>query len=902
MCHLKTITVASAIFLSVFFGVEATSSPRKVADRVVDSHEQFWQRIQKDPVEGTYTSRRLFRYALALGEADRQLDRLNRVFELAERMQQRNPDKPGYGNFYWYSNRPEVKDRNAVDFCMESATVLWLRHREKLDEKARERLRELMEYAVEGCLRHRVGATYTNIALMNAGNLIRLGEGLDRPDVAKEGYERFKNFGWYTWQHGLHEFASATYYRVDMTTLQLIARFSQRQTARNQARALLKLMWTDVAANWFPPATRLAGPNSRTYDFLYNRGGIRRLLNLRGWSEPDPNTTDLLAAYGRWTPDHETLAFRNRYPRLVRASWGRADREARTHMVHQDVTLGSSGAQYHAMDVPMTVDLPGGAERVRGYFIPDGRNDPYGLNPYDIGSGHEKARHLRPFWTAAQRRDDALGVCVYRLDAKERQELKTLKSHFVLPRGIDGAWLGEQRVLPRGNNTFSTRRLRLRPGRSLVLREGSAAVGIRVPVARREDGSSAPVRFVDRSLTVEAESGDVHGSFQVKKDKQGARGGAYVDSGPANGGVRITLNVQEAGTYPLWGRVIAPDGKSNSFHVRITQGDKTILPRSTWHIGPTESWRLRSLEPNRNEGPVHLPEGKVTVELMGREDGTLIDSLRVGDPRAVRLSVDHTAGRRTEPGAVGLWVRVGSGLEDEQAFRRWRRTFREADLTKEVSDKELNIRAPGTDGTVEVNVEQPWKKSGRVALTPLPSTSVLSINGEDVGRDILASVPRFKRMEQAATPPDPFPVKPNDGTTIEVEKGGIVPAFNVEKDGDAFGGRCVTAGSVGAVKIPLDVRKAGDYYLWGRVLAPDGKTDSFYLRIRKDQETLVSRHAWHTGRSKEWRWSPVKLRNREPARRIHLPEGEVMLELLARENGTRIDRIFLSPDPDAGPK
>lgn len=900
--HRTACIAALLVFLSAV-AAGAAPSPEGVARKEVEGQEHFWKSIASDPVEEQYTSRELFHYALALCEADMHLGRLDRLFELGAWMQQRDPDEPGYGNFYWYSDRPEVKDRNAVEFCMEPATILWIRHRDKLDDAARDSLREIMNYAVEGCLDHRVGSTYTNIALMNAGNLIRLGEALDRPEVAQTGYQRLENFGWYTLQCGIHEYVSSTYYAVDMTTLQLIARFSERKSARRQARALLELLWTDVTASWYGPAGRLAGPNSRTYDFLYNEGGVERLIRMRGWLDAGSGgPRSLLASYGRWSPDEETLSARSRYPRLVQASWGRAARETRTHMVHEDVTLGSAGAQYHAMDVPLTVDLPGSPRRVRGYFRPDGRDDPFGMKRYDIGSGHMKARHLRPFWTAAQRRNDAVGVCIYRLRGRKREELETLKSHFVLPADVDGMWLGDRRVRPRSEGVISSRRLTLDSGQALVLRQGTAAVGVRVPVARREDGNRAPIRFIDNSSSVEAESGTASGSFRVKSDPA-AGGDRYVDSGDGDGRLSIRLKVREAGTYPVWGRTLAPNGKSNSFFVRIRHDGETVLQRATWHVDRSSSWRWTRMKLGDEGGQssLELPAGTVTLELLGREGGTRIDSLRFGGPPAVRLTVDHTAEERTEPGAVGLWVRIGSGLESDEEFREWRRAFRRAEPDKKVSNSRLSLSAPGDDGPVGVDVRQPWKQSARVKLTPPPSNPVLGINGTDVGREILQSVPPFSKRPDAGTMPEPFEVEPEAGTAIEAEDGAVLVPFRVEKDEDASGGRCVTAASAGAIRIPLQVPREDDYYLWGRVLAPSGTTDSFYVRVKKGQRTLVPRHAWHTGRGKTWRWSRVELRDREPPRRIHLPRGEVTLELLPRESGTGIDALWITSSPDATP-
>jgi hypothetical protein len=45
----------------------------------------------------------------------------------------------------------------------------------------------------------------------------------------------------------------------------------------------------------------------------------------------------------------------------------------------------------------------------------------------------------------------------------------------------------------------------------------------------------------------------------------------------------------------------------------------------------------------------------------------------------------------------------------------------------------------------------------------------------------------------------------------------------------------------------LNVAEAGKYYLWGRVLAPDPQTDSFYLKVSTAARTLVPQSDWHTG-------------------------------------------------------
>jgi hypothetical protein len=745
-----------------------------IASRAVADSSDFWSRIKQDPVDGQYTSRRLFLYALGLCEAGEHLDRLPRLFELAERLQQRNPEKDGYGNFYWYSNRPEVKDRNAVDFCMEPATLIWLRHRDRLSQTARDRLRELMKYGIEGCLRHQVGPSYTNIALMNAGNLIRLGEALDRPDVADEGYERLRTFSLYTWHAGVHEYVSATYYRVDLSDLMLIERFAKRESGRQQARALLKLFWTDIALNWFGPAERLAGTNSRTYDYLHNSGGIGQAIDMWGWGEGSADDLhDLLLALGDWSPSPRIMQKRTRYPRTVSQSWGPQARQWRTHRLYRNITLSTSGAHYYAMDTPLTVDLPR-ADQVRGYFIPDGRNDPYGKKEYDIGSGHTKARHLRPTWAGAQRNNNALGVALYHLrHPQERDEVQTVKSHFVLPRDVQEVWLGDRRLK---FDDASPARYPLQRGKPLVLRQGDAVVGIRFVLARKEDGSAASVVLVDD----------------------------------------------------------------------------------------------------------------------GQEYG------------AMRLTADHTASKRERVGAVGIWVRIAHDLHDREAFNQWRKQFAQAKVKKKVSQDSLSLAVPGEAGPTGVTIDQPWSNPKGIALTPAPEQAILALNGKSIGQDLLSDAPLFQKVKKDIAMPEPVRIPAGASQHIEAERAGMSAwTFQVEEDKAASQGQYVTTaigGDAGALRYPLQIEEAGTYYIWGRVLAPTGTTDSFYVRALQDDRAVVSQGAWHTGRDEDWRWRRIKRRGHENPAQFNLPKGRVQLQLRGRENGTRIDRLFITSDPSAKPQ
>jgi hypothetical protein len=482
------------LIASQLYGLDRSEYKAQALRVALRAADRTFQSIDTPP--DTLSSREIFTAALACCEAGTNLNRLEKLFATAEQMQERNPTNRFYGNFRWSWGHDGVLDANAVDFCMQTAAMIWLHHRDQLPPGARVRLERLMRLGLEGLRRHRVSEHYTNIALMNAGDLILLGEALAGPEFAREGYARLDRFLLAMAECGTHEYNSPTYYGVDLDDLLLIEAFCKEERGRVQARMLLEYFWTDIALNWFPAASKMAGTRSRDYDYLRGLGGLDQHLLAAGWlpasSQLQPN--NLLSTYGRWEPPVGLRSLADAgFPRYIQQVWGAEPWHARTHYVARDVTLGVSGAGYGGrMDLPLTVDLPGPRTRPRLYFIPDGRDDPYGKIKIAESRAHSKTLHLNPFWTAVQDKTDALGLVVYR-ETDLNPTNPVLKSHFVFPVDVDALWVGGRRVdwPPR-----STVALPVKPGEAVVLRQGTAAVGLRVAWARAMDDQPATVECV----------------------------------------------------------------------------------------------------------------------------------------------------------------------------------------------------------------------------------------------------------------------------------------------------------------------------------------------------------------------------------------------------------------------
>ncbi|WP_084598569.1 glycosyl hydrolase family 28 protein [Actinoplanes subtropicus] len=138
------------------------------------------------------------------------------------------------------------------------------------------------------------------------------------------------------------------------------------------------------------------------------------------------------------------------------------------------------------------------------------------------------------------------------------------------------------------------------------------------------------------TVTAEAESGTVTAPMQVQADTA-ASGGQYITvasgnnsnaSAPSYGSSAIPFTVPSAGTYKLWGRVIAPTNKDDSFWVRVDGG-----PWVDWNdITPGAAWHWATItDDTKSNAPVlaDLTAGAHTITVAYREDGAKLDQVLI---------------------------------------------------------------------------------------------------------------------------------------------------------------------------------------------------------------------------------------------------------------------------------
>lgn len=450
-----------------------------------------WERVSKQ--HGSLASRDIFAYALFLCENKQHLDRLGKLFETAKLMQDRNINSRGYGNFKWSWQNAGVMDFNAVEFCMSHATILWKDYRQLLTPAQQELLKEIMEYSAKSCMNHRVRVSYTNIFIMNFVNLILLGELFDMEDVLKEGHVRLNEFMAFTAVNGIAEYSSPNYAGIDIICLSNLYKHTSNDEVKKKAEKLLKLFWAEAIANTFPPANRYAGAHSRDYDYLYGNGDLTPILQLTGLikapEKPRPtywNETD-------WLPSDDIKKMASVTPRYIESIWGEKLTQNRIHWVGKNISLSVAGQNYHTMDIPLAVNFASDKTIPRCYFIPDGRRDPYGKKRIVEGSGpHRKTLHLTPFWAAAQRNQDALGMVLYRQrDIPESSA--TLESHLVIPAEVDEIVVGDKAVTCEPDKPFV---IPIDANTPVFVRSKAGAMAVKLPWAIGRTTNQAPMAFV----------------------------------------------------------------------------------------------------------------------------------------------------------------------------------------------------------------------------------------------------------------------------------------------------------------------------------------------------------------------------------------------------------------------
>jgi parallel beta-helix repeat protein len=146
--------------------------------------------------------------------------------------------------------------------------------------------------------------------------------------------------------------------------------------------------------------------------------------------------------------------------------------------------------------------------------------------------------------------------------------------------------------------------------------------------------SNAPSTPTNVHIVAEAESGLLRGAMTAKSLST-ASGGVYVSTNTANSGtVYYTVTVPVAGTYVIWGRVLAPLDTADSFFVSMDGGAQDIydVAEGKW----SSKWQWTVVNGRGGGAPnaisqrrFTLTAGTHTIRFDGRELDTRLDKIEL---------------------------------------------------------------------------------------------------------------------------------------------------------------------------------------------------------------------------------------------------------------------------------
>ncbi len=146
---------------------------------------------------------------------------------------------------------------------------------------------------------------------------------------------------------------------------------------------------------------------------------------------------------------------------------------------------------------------------------------------------------------------------------------------------------------------------------------------------------------------------------------------------------------------------------------------------------------------------------------------------------------------------------------------------------------------------------------------------------------------------------------------IEAEMADAIEApMIIDDDADASGGQFIWmegppvtgGGGEGWAEYILPIPEAGTYALWGKVIAWDGNSDSFWVTWQpadpdeNAQETQNTEFRWGVAQSEEWHWDRINhwLDGGTFEREWELEAGETTLRIAVREDACMLDVIFIT--------
>lgn len=145
-------------------------------------------------------------------------------------------------------------------------------------------------------------------------------------------------------------------------------------------------------------------------------------------------------------------------------------------------------------------------------------------------------------------------------------------------------------------------------------------------------------------------------------------------------------------------------------------------------------------------------------------------------------------------------------------------------------------------------------------------------------------------------------LNPKDKIPLEAEAGALVSPFTIASEQNASSGKYIyvpngagsnlpSPGGPGVASFAFTVAQEDTYNVWGRVIAPTGNDDSFFVQIDSGAIQM-----WDVPQGSSWAWGQVKDKTIGTFY-ARLAPGTHTIYFRQREDGTKLDKVILINDP-----
>jgi hypothetical protein len=402
-----------------------------------------------------------------------------KVLDATLNCQERHPDDPHYGNFFWMAEDDVVGDLNAVEFNLEHLIPMMIRYGERLSPAMQTRALDAIRLGLDEIRRLDVHVGYSNIAVLDILNSCLGGELLGDEAVAQRGYDKLARWIAFTDESGIpREYNSPTYTSVIVRALKRLTDLTRHEPTRIRARTMAARLALSIGLHLHRGTGRWAGPHARAYHPSVVCETPPEIEMFREWLGDGH-----LPAWAGDLLQQPPEAYEVAETASVRESLGLTTYHSRSF------ALGVASKEYSGQaNVLMAHYARPGADRPGVLYTRYLLDDKW-LGDFYHATDRTKSRNLieegRFFGVQAGPR--AIGLYA----PQDMSQCQSAKATFIFTGRdhIDEIWVGDQRV--------ETLPAAVPDGRVVVIGSGAMLCAIH-PLTRTDAGRDAPMRLVEK--------------------------------------------------------------------------------------------------------------------------------------------------------------------------------------------------------------------------------------------------------------------------------------------------------------------------------------------------------------------------------------------------------------------